>query len=212
MYFNNIFVMKGQLLDPARFLHSSYTVKVSENSYTTVVSGGMSSKGRLSVAPTIITLTLADNGAVGNASERASGNPAHESDVPKRYGSASVSVCDDSGAAAAAFSFGGLAGGDALVAIINESSDLSARISSAVAANRSEREKQQRDLLGLPGDPDQGDERKDNRVQRKLSFPSGDSYFGEVDADSSAPNGHGVLSYSDGSRYEVRNLSKLSFD
>jgi hypothetical protein len=170
----------------------------------------MSSNGPLSVAPTIITLTLADNGAVGNASERASGNPAHESDVPKRYGSASVSVCDDSGAAAAAFSFGGLAGGDALVAIINESSDLSTRLSSALAANRSEREKQQRELLGLPGDPDQGDERKDNRVQ--LSFPSGDSYFGEVDADSSAPNGHGVMSYSDGSRYEVRNLSKLSFD
>ena len=184
--------------------------KVSENSYTIVVSGGMSSNGPLSVAPTIITLTLADNGAVSDASIRASGNPAHDSDVPKRYGSASVSVCDDSGAAAAAFSFGGLAGGDALVAIINESSDLSARISSAVAANRSEREKQQRELLGLPGDSDQGDERKDNRVQ--LSFPSGDSYFGEVDADSSAPNGHGVMSYSDGSRYEVRNLSKLSFD
>lgn len=184
--------------------------KVSENSYTIVVSGGMSSNGPLSVAPTIITLTLADNGAVSDASIRASGNPAHDSDVPKRYGSASVSVCDDSGAAAAAFSFGGLAGGDALVAIINESSDLSTRLSSALAANRSEREKQQRELLGLPGDPDQGDERKDNRVQ--LSFPSGDSYFGEVDADSSAPNGHGVMSYSDGSRYEVRNLSKLSFD
>ena len=186
-------------LEPARFLHSSYITKRGENSCSVVISGGMSSRGPLSVAPTAINLTLADGGSVSDSSRSVSSS-AHDADIPKRYGSSAVSVCANNGTAIAAFLFGGLTVGDALISIIDESADFSVQILSAVASNRSLREKQERILLGVP-EVDQSDEQTDSRVQ--LTLPSGDSYFGEVYPESELPHGYGVMSYADGSRYEV---------